>query len=200
MKSFEEREEEYEKTRARIFSQQPLQGSRSNIAFDLANAPQRPRSRYVDGGLFFGFFCFGNPRTCKIFSTHSLLPAIMQHRRTVSDTLLFRRRSVLEELKKDGPSSSHSSRSATPLIALLQPSAALLQSSAAGEGGIVGQSIVGQPTGSKVTPQHSPQQQKISPREVKHFHNQSLAFQFTGHEIVRHFYTYNNYYSIMGEK
>ena len=53
MKSFEEREEEYEKTRARIFSQQPLQGSRSNIAFDLANAPQRPRSRYVDGGLFF---------------------------------------------------------------------------------------------------------------------------------------------------
>jgi hypothetical protein len=140
VKSFEEREEEYEKTRARIFSQQPLQGSRSNIAFDLANAPQGPRS--------------------------NLLPAIMQHRRTVSDTLLFRRPSLLEELKKDGPSSSHSSRSGTPLIALFQPSAALLQPSAAGEGGIVGQSIVGQPTGAKVTPQHSPQQHKISPREL----------------------------------
>ena len=91
----------------------------------------------------------------------SLLPAIMQHRRTVSDTLLFRRPSVLEELKKDGPSSSHSSRSTTPLLTLLQPT---------GEGGMVGQTIVGQGAGSKVagvvTPQHSPQQQKISPREV----------------------------------
>ena len=82
----------------------------------------------------------------------------MQHRRTVSDTLLFRRPSVLEELKKDAPNSSHSSRSATPLVALLQPP---------GEGGIVGQAIVGQGPGSGVvTPQHSPQQQKISPREV----------------------------------
>ena len=91
----------------------------------------------------------------------SLLPAIMQHRRTVSDTLLFRRPSVLEELKKDGPSSSHSSRSATPLLALLQPG---------GEGGIVGQPMVGQAAGSKVagvvTSQHSPQQQKIAQREV----------------------------------
>ena len=92
----------------------------------------------------------------------SLLPAIMQHRRTVSDTLLFRRPSVLEELKKDGPSSSHSSRSATPLLALLQPS---------GEGGVVGQTMVGQTAGSKVagvvTSQHSPQQQKIAQREVQ---------------------------------
>ena len=95
------------------------------------------------------------------FLSPSLLPAIMQHRRTVSDTLLFRRPSLLEELKKDGPSSSHSSRSATPLLALFQPT---------GEGGVVGQAIVGQGAGSKVpgvvTPQHSPQQQKISPREV----------------------------------
>ena len=89
--------------------------------------------------------------------THSLLPAIMQHRRTVSDTLLFRRPSVLEELKKDAPNSSHSSRSATPLLALLQPG------STTGEG-----SVVGQPPGAKVTPQHSPQQQKIvSAREVR---------------------------------
>ena len=98
-----------------------------------------------------------------VSSLPSLLPAIMQHRRTVSDTLLFRRPSFLEELKKDGPSSSHSSRSATPLIALLQPSAT-------GEGGIVGQSIIGQPAGAKVTPQHSPQQQNISPREVNTLH------------------------------
>lgn len=85
----------------------------------------------------------------------------MQHRRTVSDTLLFRRPSVLDELKKDAPNSSHSSRSATPLLTLLQPT---------GEGGIVGQTMVGQGAGSKVpsgvTPQHSPQQPKMSPREV----------------------------------
>lgn len=85
----------------------------------------------------------------------------MQHRRTVSDTLLFRRPSVLDELKKDAPNSSHSSRSATPLLTLLQPT---------GEGGMVGQTLVGQGAGSKVpagvTPQHSPQQPKMSPREV----------------------------------
>ena len=46
VKSFEQREEEYEKARARIFNQQPLHGSRSNIAFDLGSAPQRTRSRY----------------------------------------------------------------------------------------------------------------------------------------------------------
>ena len=104
------------------------------------------------------------------FLSPSLLPAIMQHRRTVSDTLLFRRPSLLEELKKDGPSSSHSSRSATPLLALFQPT---------GEGGVVGQAIVGQGAGSKVpgvvTPQHSPQQQKISPREVCRFHCMKLV-------------------------
>ena len=42
---------------------------------------------------------------------------MMHHRRTASDTAtaLFNRPSA--ELKKEGPSSSHSSRSATPLIA-----------------------------------------------------------------------------------
>ena len=50
---------------------------------------------------------------------------------------------------KDAPNSSHSSRSATPLMALLQPAPA-------GDAGIVGGAA-----GSKVTPQHSPQQQKI---------------------------------------
>ena len=50
---------------------------------------------------------------------------------------------------KDAPNSSHSSRSATPLMALLQPAPT-------GDAGIVGGAA-----GSKVTPQHSPQQQKI---------------------------------------
>ena len=168
VKSFEEREEEYEKTRARIFNQQPMHGSRSNIAFDLGSAPQRTRSRsvYTLNALsmyslysslpFYMSTAYNNNNN----NNNSLLPAIMQHRRTVSDTLLFRRPSVLEELMKDAPNSSHSSRSATPLLALLQPP---------GEGGIVGQAIVGQvPAGSGVvTPQHSPQQQTIiSPREV----------------------------------
>ena len=47
----------------------------------------------------------------------SIFPSMMHHRRTASDTAtaLFNRPSA--ELKKEGPSSSHSSRSATPLIA-----------------------------------------------------------------------------------
>ena len=45
-----------------------------------------------------------------------MFPSMMHHRRTASDTAtaLFNRPSA--ELKKEGPSSSHSSRSATPLI------------------------------------------------------------------------------------
>ena len=48
LKSFEEREEEYEKARARIFNQQPtLQDNRTTIAFDLATRSSPRTSRYV---------------------------------------------------------------------------------------------------------------------------------------------------------
>jgi hypothetical protein len=50
LKSFEEREEEYEKARARIFNQLPpagIQTSRNTIAFDLATRTTPRTSRYV---------------------------------------------------------------------------------------------------------------------------------------------------------
>ena len=43
---------------------------------------------------------------------------MMHHRRAASDTTMFKR-SMTTELKKEGASSSHSSRSSTPLISLL---------------------------------------------------------------------------------
>ena len=49
IKSFEEREEEYEKARARIFNQLPpsgIQTSRNTIAFDLATRTTQRTSRY----------------------------------------------------------------------------------------------------------------------------------------------------------
>ena len=46
LKSFEEREEEYEKARARIFNQQPaMQSTRTTIAFDLATRTTQRTSR-----------------------------------------------------------------------------------------------------------------------------------------------------------
>ena len=50
LKSFEEREEEYEKARARIFNQLPptgIQTSPNTIAFDLATRTTPRTSRYV---------------------------------------------------------------------------------------------------------------------------------------------------------
>lgn len=92
LKSFEEREEEYEKARARIFNQLPptgIQTSPNTIAFDLATRT--------------------TPRTSSLFSS------MMHHRRAASDTAMFSR-PLAVDLKKDETSSSQGSRSATPLI------------------------------------------------------------------------------------
>lgn len=90
LKSYEQREEEYEKARAQIFNQQsPLQNT-SVFPFDLATKSSQRMSS-------------------------SIFPSSMHHRRAASDTSMFRRVGAAAELKRDA-SSSHSSRSATPLV------------------------------------------------------------------------------------
>lgn len=110
LKSFEEREEEYEKARARIFSQQsPLQNAHCALPYDLATkASQRLSSRYVVKEKLILQLLLP-----PIFF-HSIFPSVMHHRRAASDTSMFKRVGVAE-MKKDS-SSTHSSRSATPLV------------------------------------------------------------------------------------
>lgn len=87
VKTFEEREVEYEKARARIFSQQPIsQIEADQLPFDLGAVPASRNASYW-----------------------------MHHRRTVSDTATAFLSRVTES-KKEGSLSNHSSRSATPLI------------------------------------------------------------------------------------
>lgn len=108
LKSYEQREEEYEKARAQIFSQQsPLPNTRSVLPFDLATkSNQRMSSRLLDVYM---------PCTHMfMYLSCSIFPSSMHHRRAASDTSMFKRVATAD-LKKDA-SSNHSSRSATPLV------------------------------------------------------------------------------------